>query len=162
MKNWNDTLTVINSVFAITTTVCLIWSRFIHLKIDILDYRTDQYSCKLYVRIVNNSISPIVINSFELSDGTILGSVYLMPKLVRTESLGNFEFQSATYPINIGGRSGIQEYLEFRDFSSPASEPIQLTEGKTILLRIHTNRGSLDRNISLPPTSHYLHTQRHR
>lgn len=137
---------------------CAMWivgglSRSVRIDFDILDYRTYSKSCKLYVRIVNKSLRPLVIYSISIIDNNHEHFCYLQPKAVRKDN--ELMFYTAEFPINLSQYQGGQYYIEYRSFTN--DEPIQLTENKTLVFRICTNRTAIMRHVTLGKESHYLH-----
>lgn len=66
MHYWNDIVTLANGLVSLIGIIILIYNRSIRLNIDVIDHRTYEHSCKLYVRIQNRSLLPITINFFEI------------------------------------------------------------------------------------------------
>lgn len=153
--------TVLNYITIITfISNAIMWSvllfaRSVRISIDVLDYRTYNHSCKIYVRITNKSFLPIIINSFSIIEGNKEYMCYLQPVLSRN-AYGK-QFFTADFPVNLSSCQGAQCYVEFRHFLN--DEPIQLTEGKNLVLQIHTNRGPIKRDVTLGKKSYYLRSR---
>lgn len=156
MQTLLNILTVFAFIMSTLTWIIGGLSRSVRISLEILDYRTYQKSCKVYVRISNNSSFPIIVQSISIIDERGEHFCYLQPKLSRHE--GSLDFYTAEFPLNFSPVQGRQEYIEFRDF--PDSEPIQLVEGKTVEFRIYTNRWAIKRAETLGKESHYLHIRK--
>lgn len=141
--------------FILSCVTCIVGglSRSIRIDFDILDYRTDAKSCKIYVRIVNRSLLPISVYSVSIIDGDHEHFCYLQQKTVREDN--TLTFHTAEFPINLSAYQGAQHYIEYRDF--PNDEPTQLAAGKNLAFRICTNRTAIVRHVTLGKESHYLH-----
>ncbi len=144
--------------FILSCITCIVGglSRSVRIDFDILDYRTDARSCKVYARIVNRSLLPLSIYSVSIIDHDHEYFCHFKPKPVRKDN--ELMFYTAEFPINLSAYQGAQHYIEYRNF--PNSEPTQLVEGKTLAFRIYTNRTAITRHVTLGKESHYLHIRK--
>ena len=122
-----------------------------NIKISIIDHS------KVFGRIVqffilfqNQSTAPLTIHSVTIIYDAKEYPCELPPKKIRgkNESAVN----TPMFPLNLAPRQGYLCYLEFLN-----CEDILIAEGKTVVLKIHTNRGPIKKSIILQNKSHYLH-----
>ncbi len=127
-----------------------LFSRRKKIDLQVYDYTKHSYVIQLFVNIQNNSYSSICIHSISLVNGDSSFSCELIPKKIKGS--GDDLIKTPMFPLNLSPRHGFQCFLEFL-----FCEEIQLAPDKTLDLKIHTNRGVINKSLTLGNTSHYLH-----
>lgn len=121
-----------------------------NISVQIIDYAQRLHVIQLFIRIQNNSSAPLAIHSVSISGHDDTFSCELIPKRIR--EFDSDPTKSPMFPINLVAKQGYQCFLEFL-----YCEDIELAPGKTIGLIIHSNRGPINKSVTLGNTSHYLH-----
>ena len=124
-----------------------------NISLKIYDYKKIATIVQIFINIQNNSSASLCIHSFSIINGSKIYLCELIPKKIR----GHEETLCLTpmFPLNLAPYQGYQCFLEFL-----FCEDIQLGPGKTLALKIHTNRGVIDKSVILGNISHYLHTRK--
>lgn len=122
-----------------------------NLEVSIIDHS------KIFGRIVqffisfqNHSSNPLTIHSVTIVYNEKEYPCELIPKKIRGKDENGIK--TPMFPLNLVPDQGYLCYLEFLN-----CEDIPVTEGKTIALKIHTNRGPITKSITLGDKDHYLH-----
>ena len=107
-------ITIITFISNAIMLSVLLFARSVRISIDVLDYRTYNHSCKIYVRITNKSFLPIIINSFSIIEGNKEYMCYLQPVLSRN-AYGK-RFFTAEFPVNLSSCQGLNVTWNFDIF----------------------------------------------
>lgn len=150
-QNMYNILACLSFVGTAYLLVCRYISGRKNIEIAIIDHS------KVYGKIVqffisfqNQSTAPLAIHSVSIVYNGKEYPCELIPKKIR-QSNENIIY-SPMFPLNLAPRQGYLCYLEFLN-----CEDILIIEGRTVVLKIHTNRGAIKKVIVLHNTSHYLH-----
>lgn len=125
-----------------------------NLEVSIIDYsKPFGRIAQFFISFQNHSSSPITIQTVSIFHNGNEYPCELIPKKIKgkNESL----ITTPMFPINLAPAQGYLCYLEFLN-----CEDIPTSDGKTISLKIHTNRGLIEKSIVLGSTAHYLHIVR--
>lgn len=122
-----------------------------NLDVSIIDYsKKFDRIVQFFISFQNHSSNQITIHSVAIVYSEKEYPCELIPKKIR----GNGEnvIKTPMFPINLAPVQGYLCYLEFLN-----CEDIPVADGKTVALKIHTNRGPIEKSIELGHKSHYLH-----
>mgnify|MGYP001169922954 FL=1 len=105
---------------------------------------------QFFVSFQNQSTAPLTVHSVAIVYAAKEYPCELIPKKIRGKN--ECAINTPMFPLNLAPQHGYLCYLEFLN-----CEDILIAEGKTVVLKIHTNRGPIKKSIILQSKSHYLH-----
>ena len=152
----DNTQLVINvlSITAFVMSAFLSVSKFLsarrNIKIVIYDYSQPLGTVQFFIHFQNMASSNVSIQSISIIENEREYPCELIPKKIRGSD--SELLKSTDFPIFLCPDQG---YLCFLEFVS--CRDIQLVPGKKVDLRIYSNRGPINRSVTLGNTSHYLH-----
>lgn len=125
-------------------------SRRKKIRIKVHDYTKIRHVVQLFINLQNYSSSSLCIHSISLINDSSEFPCELLPKAIRES--GHQLITTPMFPLNLSPHQGFQCFLEFL-----FCEDIQLVADKTLVLKIYTNRGVINKSVTLGNISHYLH-----
>ena len=142
------------SIMAFVMSAFLSVSKFLsecqNISVIIHDYSQPLGTVQFFIHFQNMASSNISIHSVSIIENSHEYPCELIPKKIR--EFDSEMLKSTEFPIFLCPDQG---YLCFLEFVS--CQNIQLVPGKTVVLRIYSNRGQINRSVILGNTSHYLH-----
>lgn len=152
----DNTQLVINvlSIMAFVMSAFLSVSKFLsarrNIKIVIYDYSQPLGTVQFFIHFQNMASSNVSIQSISIIENEREYPCELIPKKIRGSD--SELLKSTDFPIFLCPDQGYLCSLEF-----VSCRDIQLVPGKKVDLRIYSNRGLINRSVTLGNTSHYLH-----
>lgn len=107
---------------------------------------------QFFVLLQNNSSKPLCISSIAIKQPSDIQTCELIPKPIR--GIEPNMIKTPWFPLNLSPHEGVLHYLEFL-----YCEDIELGRDKTVAFQIHTNRGMVEKAVTLGNISYYLHTK---
>jgi len=143
-------LATIGTLGTIFSTIRVFTASRTNMQFRIVDYVRINDVTQFFIEMQNLSSAPICISSVSIIDGASRCKCELLSKKILLQ--GDILYRTPLFPINLPPRTSRLFFLEFL-----CAPKIFLVEGKTVLLSFDTNRGTLEKELVLPDTAHYLH-----
>ena len=144
-------IAIIGAIGSISSWIYMAVANRKNVSFEIVDYASHFKEIKqLFVFLQNKSSIPIVITSIQFRLGNRQYPCELIPKKILEKA--DRVYSTPMFPINLSPHYGESFFLEFIN-----CQDILLAPENTVYFVIYTNRGVINKSLTLGETSHYLH-----